>query len=96
MLGLVYEPEEASCPSCSSIVQAGAVRRQRCLDFTSVAPRATPGTGTDKQHWAAGVRQRGYGAALQGYVSIGAAQPLRPPSIANVCEVTIALSSAAR
>ena len=41
MLGLVYEPEEGPCPSCSSIVQAGADHRQRCPDFTRVARRAT-------------------------------------------------------
>jgi site-specific recombinase XerD len=41
MLGLVYEREEGSCPSCSSIVQAGGGRRQRCLVFTRVARRAT-------------------------------------------------------
>jgi hypothetical protein len=28
MLGLVYEPEEGSCRSCSSIAPAGAVRRK--------------------------------------------------------------------
>jgi hypothetical protein len=34
------------CPSCNSIVQAGAVRRQRSLDFTRVARRPTRDSAT--------------------------------------------------
>src|SRR4051812_9664116 len=50
MLGLVYEPEEGSCRSCSSIVQAGAVRRRRCRDSGRVARRETRDCATQLIH----------------------------------------------
>ena len=42
-LGLVHEPEEGSCPSCSSIVPADADRRRRCRDFTPGRPPRNKG-----------------------------------------------------